>query len=67
MQVLQLGQALSAQTLAAARAPAQNENPQARGQNGAAKPHEHAFWGTQPVVQFTDDPGAVVGFQTFEQ
>jgi hypothetical protein len=56
MQVLQLGQALSAQGLSSALPP----SAQRRGQNGAAEQQTHAFWGTQPVAQFGDDPSAWV-------
>ena len=55
-QVLQLGQSLSAQTLSSALPP----SAQRRGQNGAAEQQTHAFWGTQPVAQFGDDPSAWV-------
>ena len=57
VQVLQLGQALSAQGLSSALPP----SAQRRGQNGAAEQQTHAFWGTQPVAQFGDDPSAWVG------
>jgi hypothetical protein len=56
MQVLQLGQALSAQTLSSVLPP----SAQRRGQNGAAEQQTHAFWGTQPVAQLGDDPSAWV-------
>lgn len=59
MQVLQLGQALSAQGLSSALPP----SAQRRGQNGAAEQQTHAFWGTQPVAQFGDDPSAWVSWR----
>jgi hypothetical protein len=61
LQVLQLGQALSAQALSSALPPP----AQRRGQNGAAEQQSHAFWGTQPVAQFGDDPTAWVSYPAF--